>query len=241
MNALIKFFVSDLFKIGLVAIIITILVFFLADRYVLQALSLSSQLQERNQTLNRKFTESVLLHKNTLKLAEANVFGYDVACVKKYITDKASNIMLSDIEKMSKLIVINCRKNKIPIEFVVALIDVSSSFNPTLNRGDAHGLMMIPKTGDDIRSLYALEHNIKVGTERFTNYVNTSYGDIVRAYQAYNSNLDGELLTAALYKFISFRETFMLDKLAKLDAKGLRTTAASVIAAEIAMAKEKTK
>ncbi len=99
-----------------------------------------------------------------------------------------------------------CERHSLDLEFMVALMQVESHFNPNAQSNrDAYGLMQVRfPTAQDLDpalesfwQLYDPERNIRLGAEYFRHLLDRYAGDYRMAALAYNrgpSRLDGELM-----------------------------------------------
>lgn len=211
-----NFFKSDLFKIIIVVVFVLVLLFVMVDKFVMHSFSLAASLQDRNEQLNRKMTEIILVHKRTQRVVEERFASKQVECVAEYIAMKAQFLQIPTIKRIAANISKWSDKYNVPISLAVALAQERSNFNPTLvgPRGE-RGVFQIAYTGANAREIHAIEKNIKDGIRDAGIILKNNKFEAIEAFSVWaghgRSSTHAISLATCIYEFDMFRAKFTKD------------------------------
>lgn len=181
---------------------------------------------------NELKTKSLELEKTKLKEKQNSNTKLLKEDIYLYISAEYQKIPKSVARTISDEIVDNSNELDVAPEITLGIIEVESSFNPTVTGpktkyGHARGLMQVMpewvKKFDfisDIYDLYDIDSNIRSGIKVFKIHLDEGKGDISKGLYYYVNN-DKEYVNrvfSSIGKFISFRST---DKKGKSKSNGI--------------------
>jgi len=136
------------------------------------------------------------------------VLDDEMITVAKYIRLVNRKVPESVANRIAYEVVSQSRKESLPFELVLAIIEVESTFNPMATSSkNARGLMQVLYGNNDINKIYNIDYNISRGIEILKMCLSESKGDLSAALYKYVGGSDKykEKVLRSIGSFILFR------------------------------------